>query len=132
VRFFDNATDEPRLPEAVATALRRTLQQDGTYRLNTQNEGDVIVSGKLISYERSGLSFQPRDVLTIRDFEIRLTAHVTAMERSTGKLLLDREVTGRVTLRPSEDFNSAERQAVPLLAADLAHNVASLLVDGTW
>src|SRR5262245_38472857 len=132
VNLFQNKTLEPRLTEAVGFSLRRILQQDGTYRLNTEGEGDVVLSGVLTAYERIGLSFQPRDTLSARDFELRLRAHITAVERGSGRAILDREVQGRTTLRPGPDFSSAEREAVPLLAEDLARNITSLLVDGSW
>jgi hypothetical protein len=108
------------------------LQQDGTYLLSTRGEPDIILSGVITEYRRSGISFEPRDVITPRDFQIRLAAKVTATERSTGRVLLDREVGGRTTIRIGPDLASAERQAVPSLAEDLARNVTSLLADGTW
>ena len=40
-------------------------------------------------------------------------AKVTATERDTGRVLLDREVGGRTTIRIGPDLTSAERQAVP-------------------
>lgn len=129
---FANQTTEPRLVAPVTTSIRKQLQQDGTYRLNTSNEGDIIVSGNILEYDRSSLSFQPRDILTPRDYRISIVAHVTARERHTGKTILDRRVLGHTTVRIGADLNSAERQAIPLLAEDLARNVTSLLVDGQW
>jgi hypothetical protein len=132
VSLFRNDTLEPRLSEAVGTALRRTLQQDGTYRLETREAPDVIVSGVLTHYDRDALSFQRFDVITARDLDLLLTAHVTAVERISGRVLLDQPVTGRTSMRILADQNMAERQAVPLLAEDLARNISALLVDGTW
>jgi hypothetical protein len=129
---FLNQTDEPRLVEAVTSALRKTLQQDGTFRLNTSNEGDIIVTGVIVKYDRSQLSFQPTDILTPRDYRVSLTAQIVARERLTGKVLFDRPVSGQTTVRLSADQTNAERQAVPLLAQDLAKNATSLLVDGEW
>jgi len=129
---FQNETFEPRLVEPVTSALRKNIQRDGTYRLNTRNEGDIVVNGIITRYDRSGLSFNPRDILTPRDFQVIVTAKVTAVERSTGRTIVDQHVMGRTTLRTSADLASAERQAVSLLADDLARNVTSLLVDGTW
>jgi hypothetical protein len=54
------------------------------------------------------------------------------VERRSGRVLVDREVGGRTTIRIGPDLASAERQAVPNLAEDLARNVTSVLVDGTW
>jgi hypothetical protein len=132
IQPFENKTIEPRLVEAVSFALRRQLQQDGTYKLNTHNEGDIVVTGAIVSYERRSLSFQSRDVLTPRDYRLTLTARVTARERLSGKVLLDRDVTGHSDIRIGPDLVSAERQALPLVAADLARNATALLVDGSW
>ena len=132
VNLFRNATLEPRLVEAVSSALRKSLQQDGTFRLNTSGEGDIVVNGVITRFERSGVSFQPNDILTVRDYELRLVAHLTAVDRHTGRTVLDRDVTGRTTIRAGDDQTSAERQALPLAADDLARNATSLLVDGSW
>lgn len=129
---FLNETSEPRIGAAIVSALRRSLGQDGTYRLDTRGSGDIYVTGVVIRYEREGVSFQPNDVLTARDFRLRLVAKVRASDRNTGKPLLDREVAGHTSLRMQADLPSAERQALPLLAEDLARNITSLLVDGGW
>src|SRR5690606_233555 len=43
VKLFQNETYEPRLTEPVVTALRRAIQQDGTYRLATRDDADIVV-----------------------------------------------------------------------------------------
>ena len=129
---FANQTPEPRLSDAVTSALRRSLQRDGTYRLATHGEANIVVTGEITHYNRFGLSYQPMDVLTVRDYQVTLTGHVTVRERSTGKVVLDRIVTGSTPVRAGSDLASAERQAGPLLAQDLAWNVTAPLVDGTW
>jgi hypothetical protein len=132
VNPFVNATMEPRLIEPLTEALRRRLQQDGTYRLDTQGDGDLIVTGTITGYDRSELSFQPNDILTVRDYNLRMFAKVTVTERGTGKVILERTVFGRTVIRVGSDQSSAERQAIPILAADLARNAASAITDGSW
>jgi Lipopolysaccharide-assembly len=132
VNLFRNRTLEPRLSEAVGMALRQALQRDGSYRLDTAGDGDIVVSGVITSYDRGALTFQPSDILSVRDYTVRLTARITARDRRSGKVLLDRDVTGRTTIRVGADEASAERQALPVLAEDLARNAASLLADGGW
>jgi hypothetical protein len=41
-------------------------------------------------------------------------------------------VTGTTLIRVTTDLTSTERQALPLLAADLAKNVTALLAEGAW
>lgn len=132
VQLFPNRTLEPRLSEPVAQALRRQLAQEGTYQLASRGDADVLVSGELVRYERRPVSFQPNDILQVRDYEIRLTAQVKAVRTSSGEVLLDRQVFGRTLIQSSDDQGSAERQGVPLAADDLARNITSLLVDGKW
>ena len=129
---FENETFEPRVVENIQTALRGQLQQEGTYRLARHSEADVILNGVVKSIYRQEESFQSRDTRTVRDYRLEIVTHVTAVQRGTGKKLLDREVTGHTFLRMQEDLPSAERQAMPLLAANLARNITSLLVDGSW
>ncbi len=129
---FQNKTIEPRLSEGITSALRKRLQQDGTYRLETHGDADIVVNGIITKFDRGELSFQPRDVLTPRDYTLAITAQIIAIERRTGKTNLNRLVYGTTTIRVGADLASAERQAVPLMAADLAKNATAMLVDGTW
>lgn len=129
---FKNNTFEPRLSEPITQAVRKQLQQDGTYRLATQNDGDVIVNGVILNYDRSGISFQPGDIVTVRDYTVVVSARIVAVERSTGKTNLNQIVRGRTTVRVGSDLSSAERQAIPLIAAALARNAVSALADGSW
>ncbi|HEY2982497.1 MAG TPA: LptE family protein [Anaerolineales bacterium] len=129
---FQNQTIEPRLADAVSHALRKQIQQDGTFKLNTRNDGDIIVSGTIVSYDRHAVSFRPRDALSPLDLRVTMRAHVTARERISGKVLFERDVSGHSEVRSGSDLISAERQALPLVAERLAINATALLVDGTW
>lgn len=127
-----NETIEPRLSEAVNAALRKQLQQDGTFRLETQDEAGILVTSRIIRLDRSYLSLNPKDIITPRDYQMVLLMQLTATERGTGKILVDRTVTGRTTVRVGADVNSAEREAVPLLAEVVARRATSILADGDW
>jgi len=129
---FSNKTLEPRLGDAVTAQVRKEVQRDGTYKLASHNDGDIIVTGVITHYTRHELTFVPHDVVTVRDYRVTLTAQVTARERDTGKILLDQPVSGYTLLRVGTDLTSSERQALPLLASDLAKHVTALLVEGSW
>jgi hypothetical protein len=128
---FTNKTLEPRLSDYVMLSLRKNLMQDGTYHVNTHNDGDVILTGVITDYDRTEISVQRTDVLTVQDYEITMTAKITARDRS-GKVLFEKPVTGHTALRAGADLTSAERAAIPLLTDDLAKRATSLLVDGSW
>lgn len=127
-----NQTLEPRLGTELNQQLRKQLQRDGTYRLNTRGDGDVVVNTTIVRYQRLGATFQRRDTLTVRDYTIHIDAQVSAYDRVSGRNLINREFHGRTTVRVGGDEASAERQALPLLTEDLARNITSALVDGAW
>jgi hypothetical protein len=129
---FNNQTLQPRLGDAVTQALREQLLADGTYHL-ADSAGDVVVSGVITSYSRQGLAFSSSDVLTASDYRVQVVAMVTARDRETGKLLMDKKkVTGYTLVHVGTDLTSAERQAMPLLAENLAQQVTQQLTEGMW
>lgn len=127
-----NQTLEPELGDAVTAALRKELQRDATFRLTAQDSADIVVTGTVTKYLRQALTFQPNDVITARDYRVSLTATFSARKRSTGKLIFDREITGQTLTRVGSDLTSTERQALPLLANDLARRVVAMLANGSW
>ena len=129
---FNNQTLDPRLGDAVTQALRERLQTDGTYRIATHGEGDVVVTGVITRYVRDSLSYLPGDVLTAENYHVTITAHVTVREPDPGKVLLDKNVSGSTLVQVGTDLASAERQSAPLLAEDLARNVTELITEGAW
>lgn len=132
VQPFNNDTLEPRLTDAITQALREKLQADGTYRLATHGDGDIVVTGSIIHYRRQGLSYLNSDASTTQNYRVNMTVHVVARERSTNKILLNRDVTAYTLVNVGPDLASSERQAAPLLAQDLAGKVAGLLTEGAW
>ena len=132
VEFFDNETLEPRLVVAVNRALKRSLQQDGTYTLETQEESDLVVSGQLTEFLRNGISYTPGDSLVVQDYSMQLTARIKVSDRATGQVVYEGDVTGQSIVRVGDDLISGQRQAIPLIADHLARQATSLIVDGHW
>jgi hypothetical protein len=129
---FNNQTLQPRLGDAVTQALRERLQTDATYHLATHGDGDIVVTGVITRYNRLGLGYLNNDATTTENYRVNITAHVVARERATGRVLLDKNVTGYTLVQVGTDLADAERQAAPLLAEDLAQNIAELLTEGAW
>jgi hypothetical protein len=127
-----NQTMQPRLGDAVTQALRERLQVDATYHLATSEPGDLVMSGVIRQYSHEGLGYLNRDAVTTQNYRVGVTVHVVVRDRVTGKLVLERDVKGHTLVNVGPDFASSERQAMPLLAADLAQNIVELLAEGTW
>ncbi len=132
VQPFNNQTLQPRLGDDVTQALREKFQADGTYRLATSEPGDLTVSGVITKYNRVGLGNLNADSSTMQNYRVEVVAHVTVRERASGKVVFDRDVKGHTLVNVGPDFASSERQAAPLLAANLAQNITELLAEGAW
>ena len=132
IRPFVNNSPEPGLADEVTSELRKAVQRDGTFKLATRGDSDLIVTGVITDYRRRELTLLRDDLRTVRDYQITIVAHVTIRERTSNQVLLDRTVDGSALLRVGVDFGSSERQATPQLAEDLARRVNDLLADGTW
>ncbi len=130
---FVNQTLEPHLTDALTTEIRKRLQQDGTYKLATRGNSDIILTGVIVGYQRNETTLRPDDTFTVRDYRLTLTAQVTARSRATGAVIVsERIVKGYTSVRVGNDQTSSERQALPLITADLAKNIVAILADGSW
>ena len=129
---FSNQTLEPRMGEAVTAALRKEIQRDGTFHLNTSGDADIILSGEVVHLRRHSMIFKAHDPATTTDYSLEITTKLVARSRITGKEILNREVTGQTAIHVGADASSAERQARPLVAENLARNITALLADGDW
>jgi hypothetical protein len=129
---FVNNTPEPRISEYLSSSMRKQFQQDGTFRLQTAGAPDILVTGEIVKFERSELSYTTNDVLTPQEYTLILTARVVARDLASGRTNLNRAIQGHTYIRAGADLASSEREAMPLLADDLARNAVSILVDGAW
>ena len=53
-------------------------------------------------------------------------------DRVTGEVIIQREITGSSIVRVGNDLTAGQRQAVPLIADQLARQATDLIVDGDW
>ena len=132
IQPFNNQTFQPRLGDDITQSLREHIQTDGTYHLATRGPGDIIVSGVIHGYNRTPLGFLSTDEVTPEDFRVDVVVHVTVRDAVAGKILLDKDVRGHTLVHVGSDLASAERQAMPQLADDLAQNITELVTEGTW
>ncbi|HEU5396823.1 MAG TPA: LptE family protein [Verrucomicrobiae bacterium] len=129
---FENQTMQPRLGDAVTQAVRERFQADGTYRLATGEPGDLVMTGQITRYNRQPLSYLNTDVATPQNYRIGVVAHVMVVDRADNKVVWQSNVTGSTLVNVGTDLQSGERQAMPLLAEDLARRITELTTEGSW
>jgi len=136
VPSFKNDTLEPRIEVALATALIKQFQQDGTYQISDDKDADVIVKGTLERITRRPARSVRGNVLLSREYTLELKCRFEMHNRVTGAILDSRTVNGSTSffvsgsVDGSADVNQDERQAIPLAAEDMAVQYVSQVSEG--
>lgn len=134
VLTFQNRTTqpEPGLEQQITGAILKRLQADGTLRIESQDHADIVLTGKITHYRRLRLR-SLRDLSSVpREYRITITAKVEAHNRITGDVVLKPTVvSGSADTFIGNDLQSADFQALPLVADDMARTIVSLLAE-SW
>src|SRR4051812_34577259 len=69
---FKNDTLEPRVEVALANALIKQFQQDGTYQITDENNADAIVRGTLERITRRSARSVRGNVLLTKEYTLEL------------------------------------------------------------
>ena len=130
VPIFKNKTLKPQLEAQVTNAIIKRLQTDGTLRVESAENADVILVGEIVRYSREPLRSTREETDKPREYLISIEAQIEAHERVTGKTVLKLTVVkGRGETFIGTDQQSAEYQLLPLIADDLSKRVVTLLVE---
>ncbi len=94
VSTFRNNTLIPRLEAQTADAVAKQLQQDGTYRIETEDRADALINGTIVSVSRQPMRVFASNVMQSSEFEIVLLVDYTVTDRVTGAVLLRGKAEG--------------------------------------
>jgi hypothetical protein len=136
VPSFKNDTLEPRVEVALATAVIKQIQQDGTYRIVDEKDADAIVIGTLERITRRPARSVRGNVLLTKEYTLELKCRMQVINRATGASIDQRAINGSTSFfvtgsnDGSADVNQDERQAIPLAAEDIAVQYVSQLSEG--
>ncbi|MGD0017396.1 MAG: LptE family protein [Verrucomicrobiia bacterium] len=132
VPMFKNKTYKPQLEAQITNGIIKRLQADGTLQADSEANADIVVTGEIIRYDRLALRLAQEDANVPREYRLTITVRVEAHDRRTGTVVLKpTDITGKADMFIGTDQQSAEYQALPLVADDVARQVVSLLVE-SW
>ena len=130
VPMFKNRTLKPQLEAQVTNGVIKRLQADGTLRVESAENADIILAGEIVRYRRDPLRSVREETNKPREYRISIEARIEAHDRVSGNTVLKSTVvTGRAETFIGTDQQSAEYQLLPLIADDLAKRVVTLLVE---
>jgi hypothetical protein len=130
VPMFANKTLTPQLEAQITNGILKRLQADGSLRIDSVANADVVLTGEILRYNRHPLRSLRNESGTPREYRISIDARVEARSRATGKTVVPAMVlTGYADTFIGSDLQAAEQQLLPLIADDLARQVVTLLVE---
>ncbi len=131
VPTFENKTLVPRIAVLVTDTVIKQFQQDGTYRIASDETADAVLKGDITRIYRAPARSVRGNVLATNEFNLSLRVRYTLVERETGRTLTSPvEVAGTTSFFVGPDITSDERQALPLAAEELAIRLVSQLSEG--
>jgi hypothetical protein len=130
VPTFKNRTYEPRVEVLLADTLIKTLQEDGTYTIVSDDIADAILNCTLTKIERRSIRSVQNNVLATAEFGLDLDIAYQVADRVTGSILRRGKVRGNTSFFSSTDLQTTERQAIPIAAKDAAIKLTVEVAEG--
>jgi outer membrane lipopolysaccharide assembly protein LptE/RlpB len=130
VPTFKNKTYEPRVEVLLADTLIKSLQQDGTYTIVSDDTADAIMHCTLNKIERRSVRSVQNNVLATAEFGLFLDIAYEVKDRLTGSILKKGRVRGETTFFSSTDLQTTERQAIPVAAKNAAIELTTEVAEG--
>lgn len=94
VNTFKNETLLPRLEVQTADAVVKQFQQDGTYRIESNDRADAILEGTIEKVDRQPMRIFANNVLQTSEFELILEVRYRILDRVTGAVLQQGKARG--------------------------------------
>jgi hypothetical protein len=132
VVMLKNKTLQPQIEQQVSNAIIKEFQRDGTLKVVSAADADVVMSGEITEYIRREVRSARQDTGIPREYQITIVAKIQAFDRHTNKLILKPTIVrGMSATFIGEDLQTAEEQVLPLVADDIGRQASRLLTE-SW
>src|SRR5207248_11354422 len=125
-----NQTLLPRVEVLVTDTVIKQLQQDGTYKIASNDDADAVLKAEVIRVDRLPARSVRGNVLATREFNLRMEVRYTVAARDGTALVSNGHAIGATSFFVSADPTTDERQALPLATEDLAGRLVTELSEG--
>jgi hypothetical protein len=130
VAGITNDTLNPWVQAAVSSAIVRQLRLNTRIRITDEPLADVVLAGKVLSYQNEPITFSVQDIG--RRYRVRVRLLATLTKRGTGAVQLKQEITGEAFYNSgsaASDTRAAEQEATQRAAQDASRQLVALLVE---
>ena len=130
VKTFTNNTYSPRVEVLVTNTVIKQIQQDGTFRITTEDQADAILDGVVQGIGRGPARAVRGNVLASSEFNLGVTVGYTLRKKNGAAVAGPASISGGTSFFVGDDPQQDERQALPLAVEDLAVRLVSQLSEG--
>jgi hypothetical protein len=130
IENFKSDVDEPLLENLVTTTVIQQFQNDGTVRVTSAKEADVILRGRIDSFDMTPIRYSRANELTPVEANMTIGVTYNLTRRGETKPFRQSKAIGTSTFFIGNDLQSDKRQGVPLASERLGRQMVSDLVDG--
>ncbi len=128
VPVFENKTGYPEFGALATQHTLREIQREGSLKIAPLDSASLKLLCE-VSSERRAISFNRSYGTRASEYRYTLVAHVTLVERSTGKLLLDNiAIAGSTTFLTHDDLLTGMQNAAPRVSKELARNIVDTIL----
>lgn len=124
-----NETYEPAIGVLVTDTIIQRFHSDGTLEVKREGNADAILEVKLTRFERSPLRSSRNDTRVVEEYRVFLLAEVT-LKKMDGTKIFSEKLSGETEFFIGNDLQEGERQAMGLVAEDLANNIVLRVTEG--
>lgn len=125
-----NTTLEPNVEGLLSDTIVKSLQTDGTYKIDYADRADAILYTTLTKVERNAARSTRGNVLATSEYELFTEVDFEVIDRTTGKELMKGKVRGHTSFFVTADLQTDEIQALPLAFSDAATEISGRLSEG--
>ena len=130
VPLVKNDTLEPRSAPLVTNAIISQMEQDGTYKLADLETADAVLNGRIVDIERRQLRSARDNQLRSRELNLRIQFDYEIIDQASRAVLKRGTIYSETSVFVSSNFQTAERQAIPVAARQLAIDLVSQISEG--
>jgi hypothetical protein len=130
VPTFRNETLVPRIEVLVTDTVIKQLQQDGTFRITSDDKADATLDGEISRITRFPARSVRGNVLATTEFSLALSVRYSLTTRDGKRLAGPADAVGTTSFFVTSDVTTDERQALPLATEDLATRLVAQLSEG--
>lgn len=133
VPTFANQSELMEIGALSTRQILREFQREGTFAIRPVGEAALEIQGSVSSVSTGTVSYNRRSWRRYNAYELRMTATVSVIDKSSGAILIDnKRYKAETTMTGGQDQTTSERDASGRLADDLARQIVDDVLNLKW